>query len=115
MLTLENKFQSIATGPVAALESIKHLGTNGGGFFGTNSSMPFENPTLLTNFLQILSMMLIPSACVVAFGLMVYHRKEIQGFALMGKEKKMAQMVRVYLVLQLLLLLQEASIICTIV
>lgn len=58
----------------------------GGGFFGTNSSMPFENPTLLTNFLQILSMMLIPSACVVAFGLMVYHRKEIQGFALMGKE-----------------------------
>lgn len=48
--------------------------------------MPFENPTLLTNFLQILSMMLIPSACVVAFGLMVYHRKEIQGFALMGKE-----------------------------
>ncbi|MDP8354410.1 potassium-transporting ATPase subunit KdpA [Campylobacter jejuni] len=87
MLTLENKFQSIATGPVAALESIKHLGTNGGGFFGTNSSMPFENPTLLTNFLQILSMMLIPSACVVAFGLMVYHRKEIQGFALMGKEE----------------------------
>lgn len=86
VLTLENKFQSIATGPVAALESIKHLGTNGGGFFGANSSMPFENPTLLTNFLQILSMMLIPSACVVAFGLMVYHRKERQGFALMGKE-----------------------------
>ncbi|EPE7732769.1 potassium-transporting ATPase subunit KdpA [Campylobacter jejuni] len=57
-------------------------------FFGTNSSMPFENPTLLTNFLQILSMMLIPSACVVAFGLMVYHRKEIQGFALMGKEEE---------------------------
>lgn len=48
----------------------------GGGFFGANSSMPFENPALLTNFLQILSMMLIPSACVVAFGLMVYHRKE---------------------------------------
>lgn len=48
--------------------------------------MPFENPALLTNFLQILSMMLIPSACVVAFGLMVYHRKERQGFALMGKE-----------------------------
>ncbi len=48
--------------------------------------MPFENPALLTNFLQILSMMLIPSACVVAFGLMVYYRKERQGFALMGKE-----------------------------
>ncbi|MDN2804058.1 potassium-transporting ATPase subunit KdpA, partial [Campylobacter jejuni] len=55
MLTLENKFQSIATGPVAALESIKHLWTNGGGFFGANSSMPFENAALLTNFLQILS------------------------------------------------------------
>lgn len=163
MLTLENKFQSIATGPVAALESIKHLGTNGGGFFGTNSSMPFENPTLLTNFLQILSMMLIPSACVVAFGLMVYHRKEIQGFALMGKEGGggvifgamgiifIISLLLIYfsekmsnpnldslglnanlgnlegkeirfgtdgsslLVLQLLLLLQEASIICTIV
>ncbi len=51
--------------------------------FGANSSMPFENPALLT---KILSMMLIPSACVVAFGLMVYHRKERQGFALMGKE-----------------------------
>lgn len=59
----------------------------GGGFFGANSSMPFENPALLTNFLQILSMMLIPSACVVAFGLMVYHRKERQGFALMGKRR----------------------------
>ena len=57
VLTLENQFQNIATGPVAALESIKHLGTNGGGFFGANSSMPFENPTSLTNLLQILSMM----------------------------------------------------------
>ncbi|WP_251823003.1 potassium-transporting ATPase subunit KdpA [Campylobacter jejuni] len=88
MLTLENKFQSIATGPVAALESIKHLGTNGGGFFGTNSSMPFENPTLLTNFLQILSMMLIPSACVVAFGLMVYHRKKYKVLLLWEKKKR---------------------------
>ncbi len=48
VLTLEN-IQSIATGPVAALESIKHLGTNGV-VFGANSSMPFENPTSLTNF-----------------------------------------------------------------
>lgn len=52
VLALENKFQSIATGPVAALESIKHLGTNWGGFFGANSSMPFENPTSLTNFIH---------------------------------------------------------------
>ncbi|MCW1533610.1 potassium-transporting ATPase subunit KdpA, partial [Campylobacter jejuni] len=56
MLTLENKFQSIATGPVAALESNKTFRDKGGGcFFGANSSMPFENPALLTNFLQILS------------------------------------------------------------
>lgn len=60
--------------------------------------MPFENPTLLTNFLQILSMMLIPSACVVAFGLMVYHRKEIQGFALMGKEEEKKKRGGVFLV-----------------
>ncbi len=60
--------------------------------------MPFENPTLLTNFLQILSMMLIPSACVVAFGLMVYHRKEIQGFALMGKEEEKKKGGGVFLV-----------------
>lgn len=86
VLTLENKFQNIAMGPVAALESIKHLGTNGGGFFGANSSMPFENPNFFTNLLQILSMMLIPSACVVAFGLMIYHKQERKAFALMGKE-----------------------------
>lgn len=59
----------------------------GGWFFGANSSMPFENPTSLTNFLQILSMMLITSACVVAFGLMVYHRKERQGFCSYGKRR----------------------------
>ncbi|TKX31959.1 potassium-transporting ATPase subunit KdpA [Campylobacter estrildidarum] len=86
LITLENKIQAVATGPVAAIESIKHLGTNGGGFFGANSSMPFENPNALTNLIQILSMMLIPSSCVVAFGLMIHHRKENQGFVLMGKQ-----------------------------
>ncbi|MBZ7930214.1 potassium-transporting ATPase subunit KdpA [Campylobacter molothri] len=86
LITLENKIQTIATGPVAAIESIKHLGTNGGGFFGANSSMPFENPNALTNLIQILSMMLIPSSCVVVFGLMVHYKKEKQGFVLMGKQ-----------------------------
>ncbi|OJT71254.1 hypothetical protein BM529_21600, partial [Clostridioides difficile] len=47
--TIEGKLQDIARGPVAALESIKHLGTNGGGFFGSNSSHPFENPTIISN------------------------------------------------------------------
>ncbi|WP_241991529.1 potassium-transporting ATPase subunit KdpA [Paraburkholderia sp. RAU2J] len=49
-------------GPIASLESIKHLGTNGGGFFGMNAAHPFENPTPLTNTVHILRMLLIPSA-----------------------------------------------------
>ena len=55
-------------GPVAALESIKHLGTNGGGFFGANSSTPFENPTIISNLIELYSMMLLPGACVITFG-----------------------------------------------
>ncbi|VEI07216.1 potassium-transporting ATPase subunit KdpA [Kurthia zopfii] len=73
--TLEGKQQDLAFGPIASLESIKHLGTNGGGFNGANSSTPFENPTVLTNIIEMLSMMLLPGACVVAFGLMIAYRK----------------------------------------
>lgn len=73
--TIEGKFQDIAMGPIAALESIKHLGTNGGGFLGGNSATPFENPNILSNMLEILSMMLFPGACVVMFGHMVRSRK----------------------------------------
>ena len=47
--TIEGKMQDLALGPVAALEAIKHLGTNGGGFFGANSATPFENPTVISN------------------------------------------------------------------
>ena len=68
--TLEGGRQAIATGPVAALEIIKHLGTNGGGFLGANSSTPIENPTILTNLIELYSMMLLPGACVIAFGRM---------------------------------------------
>ena len=68
--TLEGTKQVIATGPVAALESIKHLGTNGGGFLGANSATPIENPTMLTNLIELYSMMLLPGACVIAFGKM---------------------------------------------
>ena len=72
--TLEGNLQDIALGPVASLESIKHLGTNGGGFFGANSSSPFENPTVLTNIIEMLSMMLLPGALLVAFGIIVTGR-----------------------------------------
>ena len=63
--------QTIAQGPVASQEAIKMLGTNGGGFFNANSSHPFENPTPLTNFLQMLSIFLIPAGLTVTLGRMV--------------------------------------------
>jgi len=68
--TLENQTQMIAQGPVASQEAIKMLGTNGGGFFNTNSAHPFENPTPLTDFLEILSIFLIPAALTVTLGKM---------------------------------------------
>lgn len=69
--TLEGTYQAIAMGPIAALEIIKHLGTNGGGFLGANSSTPLENPTMLSNLIELYSMMLLPGACVITFGKMV--------------------------------------------
>ena len=63
--------QTIAQGPVASQEAIKMLGTNGGGFFNTNSAHPFENPTPLTNLLQMLSIFLIPAGLTVTLGQMV--------------------------------------------
>lgn len=69
--TGEAKQQTIVVGPVAALESIKMLGTNGGGFYGMNSAHPFENPTGLSNFFNTLSMMLFPFALVLMYGRML--------------------------------------------
>ncbi len=69
--TLEGTSQVIAMGPIAALEIIKHLGTNGGGFLGANSSTPLENPTMLSDLIEMYSMMLLPGACVITFGKMV--------------------------------------------
>jgi K+-transporting ATPase ATPase A chain len=66
--TLEHQTQTIAQGPVASQEAIKMIGTNGGGFFNANSAHPFENPTPLTNFLEILSIFLIPAALTVTLG-----------------------------------------------
>ena len=70
-MTLEGVEQVIARGPVAAFVAIKQLGTNGGGFFGPNSTHPFENPTFWTNALSIISIILIPMACVWMFGRIV--------------------------------------------
>lgn len=86
LTTIEHKQQDIALGPIAAMESIKHLGTNGGGFNGANSSTPFENPTVLSNIVEILSMMLLPGACVVALGLMITYRKTRNHKVLIGKQ-----------------------------
>jgi K+-transporting ATPase ATPase A chain len=66
--TLEGAEQLIARGPVAAFLAIKQLGTNGGGFFGPNCTHPFENPTFWTNALAMISIILIPMACVWMFG-----------------------------------------------
>ena len=74
--TLEGGRQAIASGPVAALEIIKHLGTNGGGFLGANSSTPIENPTILTDLIELYSMMLLPGACVIAFGRMAADSRQ---------------------------------------
>ena len=79
--TIQGKLQDFATGPVAALEIIKHLGTNGGGFFGANSSTPFENPTIITNMIELISMMILPGACVLTFGKMCQDRKKEEGVA----------------------------------
>ena len=74
--TIEGQFQDLAMGPVASLESIKHLGTNGGGFFGANSTTPFENPTIISNLIELFSMMILPGACVITFGKMTMKRKK---------------------------------------
>ncbi|MGB9804962.1 potassium-transporting ATPase subunit KdpA [Desulfofundulus sp.] len=69
--TLEGGRQTIAMGPVASQEIIKLLGTNGGGFFNANSSHPFENPTPLTNLVEMLAILVIPAGLTVTFGRMV--------------------------------------------
>src|SRR5699024_889529 len=73
--TIEGTKQVIAMGPVAALEIIKHRGTNGGGSSGANSATPIENPTIISNLIELYSMMLLPGACVITFGKMVRDRK----------------------------------------
>ncbi len=82
MTSLEGVQHVLPMGPVASQEAIKLLGTNGGGFFNANSSHPFENPTALTNFAQMLAIFLIPAALCLAFGEAVGDRR--QGRAILG-------------------------------
>lgn len=78
--TLAGHAQTLAMGPVASQEAIKMLGTNGGGFFNANSAHPFENPTELTNLLQMLAIFLIPAGLTHAFGRLAGDRR--QGWAI---------------------------------
>ena len=80
--TLVAKTQTIAMGPVASQEAIKMLGTNGGGFFNANSAHPYENPTALSNFFQMVSIFLIPAGLCFAFGRMVGDHR--QGWAVLA-------------------------------
>jgi len=82
LITLEGGRQVLALGPVASQEAIKQLGTNGGGFFTANSAHPFENPTPLTNLLQLLLIFVIPAGLTRTFGRMARDRR--QGLALLG-------------------------------
>jgi K+-transporting ATPase ATPase A chain len=74
--------QTIVVGPVAALEAIKMLGTNGGGFYGMNAAHPFENPTALSNFFNTMAMMLFPFALVLMYGRMIARKKH--GWVIFG-------------------------------
>lgn len=73
--TLEGYSQIIPQGPVASQIAIKQLGSNGGGFFNANSAHPFENPNPLTNFLEMLALLLLPAAMPIAFGIMVRNQR----------------------------------------
>lgn len=78
--TVEGAPQTLAQGPAAAQISIKQLGTNGGGFFNANSAHPYENPTPLSNLIEVIFILLIPAALVYTFGVLVRDRR--QGWAL---------------------------------
>lgn len=78
--TIQGAEQVIAQGPVASQEAIKILGTNGGGFFNANSAHPYENPTPLTDYMQILGLLIISAALPFTFGILLNNRK--QGWAI---------------------------------
>ncbi|KAA0992153.1 potassium-transporting ATPase subunit KdpA [Dyadobacter aurulentus] len=91
MVTMQGDTVGVSTGPAAAFIAIKHLGTNGGGFYGTNSAHPLENPNYLTNMVEMFSQMIIPLAMIFALGFFL-------------KRKKMARMIFGVMTLGFLLL-----------
>src|ERR1044071_5362297 len=99
--TLEGAKQTIAVGPVASQVAIKMLGTNGGGFFNANAAHPFENPTALSNLLQMLAMLVIGAGLCHAFGAMVKDRR--QGWAVL------AAMTAIFVVMLGVCLVSEQS------
>ena len=80
--TFSTQTQTLATGPAASQIAIKQLGTNGGGFFNVNAAHPYENPTPLSNFLEMLAILLIPAALCYSFGLMIGDSR--QGWAILS-------------------------------
>lgn len=82
LTTLEGQTQQVSQGPTAAIVAIKQLGTNGGGYFGVNSSHPLENPTYLTNVVECWSILIIPMALAFAFGFYLKRRK--LGYSIYG-------------------------------
>ena len=81
-VTLEGAEQILPMGPVASQEAIKLIGTNGGGFFNANSAHPFENPTAITNFLEMLAIFLLPTSLVFSYGFWCGNVR--QGYAILG-------------------------------
>ncbi|MCD1117400.1 potassium-transporting ATPase subunit KdpA [Chryseobacterium turcicum] len=82
MITLEGKNVDVSTGPVAVFVPIKHVGTNGGGFFGANGAHPLENPTYFTNMVEMFAQFIIPMAMVFAFGHFI--RRKRFGYMIFG-------------------------------
>ncbi|MFD2905303.1 potassium-transporting ATPase subunit KdpA [Sphingobacterium anhuiense] len=75
IVSLQGDTVQVSRGPAAAFVAIKHIGTNGGGFFGTNSAHPFENPTYLSNMVEMAAQMIVPFAMIFAFGYFIKRRK----------------------------------------
>ena len=75
IINMQGDTVQVSTGPVAAFVAIKHLGTNGGGFYGANSAHPLENPNYLTNMVEMIAQIIIPMAMIFAFGFFLKRRK----------------------------------------
>ena len=75
IITLQGDTVEVSKGPAAGFVAIKHVGTNGGGFFGTNGAHPFENPTFLTNMVELSAQLIIPLAMIFAFGYFIRRKK----------------------------------------